>query len=367
MTVPCDLLITGSGNFAERILLDLALMAEKPLRILMAGRPVELPRMEWLRQAANARAGLAGRPVFVETGTIDWTSPETIAPFLERAAPRLIVHAASVQPPSVVFERNNAWGLLVKACTITVTVPIQALLGARLARAMALAGCDAVFLNSCYPDGTNAVLAGLGFPVLCGAGNIGILASAFAGELGWREEGRVRVLAHHQNIMPWRGPVPKPTIVPPPRVWLDGVEIDDVYARFTRVRLTEAPAIPISGFCGVPVILSLLRQRDHVGHVPGPWGLPGGYPIKITGGELSLELPPGLTRAEAVAWQTRYELANGLTVAAGRLTFHGPCHTELARHSPSLAAGFALADLEEAASEILALRERLEATPAKLG
>lgn len=365
MTAPCDLLITGSGNFAERILLDLALMAEKPLRIVMAGRPVELPRMEWLRQAANARAALAGRPVFVETGTIDWTSPETIAPFLQQVKPRLILHAASVQTPSVVFERNNQWGLLVNACTISVTVPIQALLGARLGKAMALAGCDALFMNSCYPDGTNMVLAGLGLPVLCGAGNLGILASAYAGELGWREEGRVRVLAHHQNIMPWRGAVPKPTKVPPPRVWLDGVEIDEVYQRFARVRLTEAPAIPISGFCGVPVILSLLGQRDHVGHVPGPWGLPGGYPIRIRNGALSLELPPGLTREEAIAWQTRYELANGLTVADGRLTFHGPCNTALARYSPTLAAGFALTDLEAAAAEMLVLRERLEATPAQ--
>lgn len=359
-----DLLMTGSGNFAERILLDLALMADKPLRILMAGREVEMDRMEWLRQAANARATLAGRPVFVETAVMDWTSPETIAPFLQQHRPKVILHAASVQTPSVVFERGNEWGKLVGKCTISVTVPIQALLGARLGKALALAGSKAVFLNSCYPDGTNMVLAGLGFPVLCGAGNLAILASAFAGELGWREEGRVRVLAHHQNIMPWRGPKPGPTRVPPPRVWLDGQEIDDVFKRFERVRLTYAPAIPISGFCGVPVILALLGHRDHIGHVPGPWGLPGGYPIKIKGGELTLELPPGLTREAAIAWQTEYELANGLTVANGRLTFHGPCHDELARHSRNLAGGFALSDLESAAAEMLALRERMEATPA---
>ena len=148
-------------------------------------------------------------------------------------------------------------------------------------------------------------------------------------------------------------------------MWIEGKEIDDVYERFSRVRLTKGPAIPISGCTVMPIILGLAGHRDYVGHVTGPHGLPGGYPVTIKNRNLELDLPKGIGRDEAIAWNRRYEEENGLTVDDGRVVYHGRLRDELARHSPDLAKGFQVRDLEQVFVEMMALRARLEKQEAR--
>ncbi len=358
---PCDILITGTGNLAERMVCDIATTAPKPLRITIAGRDVERERMEWLRVAGNSRAAIMSRPVYFETDEIDWSSPETIAETIRRWQPKLVIHAASVQSAAVVYDTVTDWGKLVKIGGLSATVVFQSLLSSRIGKAIGMAAPDALFCNCCYPDLTNSVLKGMGLPVVCGFGNIEILAVAFAGEAGIRERGRVRLLAHHQHLYPFRGPADERKRRPP-RVWIDGTEIDDVYPRFRRVRLTREPAIPISGCTSVPVIFALSGLSDYVGHVPGANGRPGGYPVTIKNRQIALDLPEGVTEEEATAFNVGFELENGLTVdEAGNLRYHGPLLKALEGYSPELAAGFNVRDLETVYPEMERLRERLTA------
>ncbi len=360
---PCDILITGTGNLAERMVCDIATTAPKPLRITIAARPVERERLEWLRVAGNSRAAIMSRPVYYETDEVDWSSPENIAETIRRWQPKLVIHAASVQSAGVVYDRVTQWGKVVKVGGLSATVVFQSLLSSRIGKAIQMAAPDALFCNCCYPDLTNGVLKGIGLPVVCGFGNIEILAVAFAGELGIRERGRVRLLAHHQHLYPFRGPAEERTRRPP-RVWIDGKEIDDVYPRFKRVRLTREPAIPISGCTGVPVIYALSGLTDYVGHVPGPYGRPGGYPVTIKDRRIALDLPAGVTEQDAIAFNVAFELENGLTVDdAGNLRYHGPLHETLKGYSPELAAGFNVRDIEKAYPEMEKLREKLTAQP----
>jgi hypothetical protein len=111
--------------------------------------------------------------------------------------------------------------------------------------------------------------------------------------------------------------------------------------------------------------LALAHGRDWSGHVPGPAGLPGGYPVALTGGRLALDLPPGLDRQAAVAWNARYEADNGLAVDAdGRAQYSGRLFDRLHAESPDLAAPFRVADLEAVSDAMAGLRERLLARPA---
>jgi hypothetical protein len=360
MSEKCDVLVTGTGMFAKRFTNDIALTAPKPIKITIAAREVEEGRqLEWLRQSGNARAAIAERPAFFDTTFINWESPESVAETIAEWDPDVIVHAASVQPSKVVIDTSE-WGRLAAVGSMSSTVVVQALLGSRIGKAMALADSKATFMNCCYPDVTNAILKAMGYPVVSGGGNIEILASVFAGELGIRERGPIQVLAHHQNLKPFRGPAELRAGTPPPRVWIEGKEIDDVYERFSRVRLTRGPAIPISGCTAMPIILAYAGHRDYLGHVTGPHGLIGGYPATIKKGILELNLPDGLSCEEAIAWNVDFEKINGLTVENGRVVYHGPLHDELARHSPELAAGFHVDDLDRVFAETVALRERLE-------
>jgi len=106
--------------------------------------------------------------------------------------------------------------------------------------------------------------------------------------------------------------------------------------------------------------LAIIAGRDWQGHVPGPLGLPGGYPVAFTGGVLNLDLPDGLAREAAIAWNARHEAECGLTVDAnGRAHFTGRLHDALSAASAELAAPFELRDLEAVAQAMAGLRQRL--------
>jgi hypothetical protein len=127
------------------------------------------------------------------------------------------------------------------------------------------------------------------------------------------------------------------------------------------VKLTPEPVIDISGASGVPMILALAQGRSWTGHVPGPDGLPGGYPVHLINGTLELNLPPSVTRDEAIAWNARFEEESGLVVGADRhARYTGVLRECLAQQSPVLAEGFNVADLEEVHRSMQELRTKLQ-------
>jgi len=357
MVEKCDVLVAGTGAFAARVVFDLAAGAEKPLKVAIGGRNPE--RMDWLRTAANARAAIFGRPATFSIAPIKWDTPETIAETIAATTPRVIVQAATLQPPSVAHAGDSEWSRMVMSGGLSITSVFQALLSARTAQAMGVAGNKGAFINCCYADVANGIISAKGLPMTCGVGNVAILATMFEGDLGIRQPGHIKVLAHHHNLGTWRGPAAERGGIPP-RTWINGDEINDVYARFAHLRLTRTSAIDISGCTAIPIILALVGHLDQICHVPGPEGLPGGYPVKIEGGVLSLDLPDGVTRDEAIAWNRHFEEENGLVIADdGQVVCHGRLRTKLAAHSPELAKGFHVDDLELAYIDLLELRRKL--------
>src|SRR5262249_22086593 len=120
------------------------------------------------------------------------------------------------------------------------------------------------------------------------------------------------------------------------------------------------PVVDISGASGVTLVLAIAHGRDWTGHVPGPMGLPGGYPIAWKGGRIALDLPEGLDREVAMAWNLQFEAQNGLVVGPdGRARYPGRLHEALKAESPELAVGFDVADLEQIWQAMSALRDRL--------
>jgi hypothetical protein len=357
----CDILIFGTGSFAQRIACDLAATARQPLALAIAGR--NAARLAWIATAARARAHMFQRPLVISSHDVDLAVEGAAGDLLGKLQPAVVVQAASLQAGAVIAHAGTAWAQLVAEGGLSATAVFQALLTSRIARALAAAAPHSQLVNCCFPDVANGIVAAMGLPVTCGIGNIAILAHAFAGSLG-PNPAKLQMLCHYQNLAAWRRPHQQ-RFGPQPRVWLDGREIDDSYGRFAAVQLTPEPVIDISGASGVTLLLAIVHGRDWTGHVPGPAGLPGGYPVAWRARRLELDLPPGLTAAVAIAWNGRYEAESGLCVSAdGRAHYSGRLHDLLTAESPDLAAGFAVNDLEEVGRAMFALREALLARPA---
>ena len=352
-----DIVIFGTGSFAARILFDLAATGPAGIRVAIAGR--NAARLAWLRTAAAARAAMFGTGVDVSERRIDTLNAETAAALLAALRPAVVANTASAQGGRVVTARPDGWTRLVQDAGLGITAILQVRLSLAVARAVAAERPRAHFINCCYPDVANAMIAGAGLPITSGIGNVAILAHAFAGLLG-PGHGRLQLLAQHAALAAFRLPPAQRAGKAPPRVWLDGQEIADVFARFAAVQLAPEPVIDISGASGVPLFVALARNQAWRGHVPGPGGRPGGYPVRLDGGVLSLDLPPGLTEQEAVAWNGAFEERNGVVVGSGgEVRYTGRVAEALRAVSPELAAGFAMRDFAAADSALSAVRARL--------
>jgi hypothetical protein len=356
------ILILGTGPFAQRIACDLAATATIPTRVAVAGRNAF--RLAWILTAARARAQMFARPIAIEGHEVDLGENGRIADLLASLRAAVIVQAASLQPASVISGPANGWTRLVAQGGLSTTAVFQAVLTSRVARALAQASPHSRLINCCFPDVANGIVATMGLPMDCGIGNIAILAHAFAGLLEDHPKPKLQMLCHYQNIAAWRR-APAQRSGPPARVWLDGVEVADVYSRFAAVQLTPEPVIDISGASGVTLILAMAHGGDWSGHVPGPRGLPGGYPIALKGGRIDFDLPKGIDREAAIAWNVRFESENGLVVGSdGRARYTGRLHDALRAESPDIAAGFNVADLEQVWQAMRGLRDGMLARQA---
>jgi hypothetical protein len=351
-----DILIFGTGNFAGRIAFDIAATAPAPVKVVIAGRNRD--RLKWLRTAGNARAAMFERPAHFMSHEVDLSVVNAAAEAIAAAEPKVVVQAASLQTGNVISTQDNAWTKLVAEGGLSATAVLQAPLSIAVARAVKAVRPQAYFINCCFADVVNPLIAALDLPIACGVGNVAILANAFAGTLASGQQ--LKVLAHYQNLAPWRRTA-ETRHGPSARVWIDDEEVADVYRRFADVQLTREPAIEISGASGVPLMLAMAHGHDWRGHVPGPRGLPGGYPVRLKAGDIDLDLPASLTRSEAIAWNLRYEQDSGLVVGSdGRATYTGTLRERLAALSPGLAGGFHVGDIDNVYRDMNDLRSRLE-------
>jgi hypothetical protein len=303
-------------------------------------------------RGCRARAGVNGTPVRF-SGEVSEDLPET----LDRLRPDILVCAASTQSP---YERGTApslWTRLVERAGFGVTLPFQAAIVARLARALAVASPETLLVNGCFPDAVNPLLAAAGLPVHCGIGNVATLAACLQTTLELPDQAALAVLGHHAHLS---APDPGTDDV---LAWSDGRPVPDVGTLLAPARALPRPELnAISGHAAARLLIELLAGKEIRTSLPGPLGLPGGYPVRLAGRTIVLNLPPGLDRADAIAWNTRAGVRDGVEVAGGRV-WHAPrAAAELERYLPDLAEGWPVTALDEVGAAFDALRQRLRLT-----
>ena len=356
----CDVLICGTGSFSARIAFDLAATTNSPIHVTIAGR--NRVQLDWLVTASNARAMIFNKPIRFTGREFDLLALGHAEQMIQETRPALVVQAASVQTSSVIAQKDNAWARLVREGGLSATALAQTAVSLRVAEAITASGQGSALINCAFPDVVNEIIAAAGHRVLSGFGNVGILSNIFAATLNL-DPSRIKVLSHYQNLSAFRSPASERK-GPTARVWIDDEEVADVFATFASVKLTPAPVIDISGATGVPVIQAWVEGRDWQGHLPGPSGLPGGYPVRIQDRHIMLDLPKGLGEAEAIDWNRGFENSNGLIVERdGTIRFKGRLAELLEIENVNITDGYHVGSFNEAFAELQTLRTKLEALP----
>ena len=150
MTGP-TVLVTGTGAFAARIVLDLAATAARPVRVVIAGRNRD--RLGWLATAASARAAIFARPASFATYEADLFGEGVADAMLGAIRPAVVVQAASVQTSLVIASTGDAWSRLVAEGGLSATAVFQAVLSLRVAAAITRLGVRSNSLTSAMKRG----------------------------------------------------------------------------------------------------------------------------------------------------------------------------------------------------------------------
>jgi hypothetical protein len=245
---------------------------------------------------------------------------------------------------------------MIKQGGFGVTFPLNAELAVRLARVLAEMPGRPLFVNACYPDAVNPLLRSLGLPVVAGVGNVAILAALVQASLNC-EDSELHLLAHHVHVSRWKG---GPDL-DPPLGWLKERRIEDVSQRLDVLGSIENDRLnQITGATAVPLVAALLGDEEVRTHVPGPSGMPGGYPVVVSGGGVKVCPPPGMSLEQARAWNQRAAEKDGVMVTdGGKIEFTASAQSALEAAAPDLAGGFDAREFDAYCREFLALQARM--------
>lgn len=347
------ILVFGTGELAKELCEALVAGFDRRTVIMICGRSEKAAKSLCFVNQSLALA--RGRDATFVPAAVPEFDLAALSATVAEFEPDAVVCAASLSSSWEGERSASQWTRLISGPAFGLSLPLQAVIPARVAAAIKAAGSDALLLNACYPDAVNRLLASLGLQVHCGLGNISTIALTLRCALRLPDHDRIRAVAHHRHLY---GALPDGSDV---RLWKDGKAVPEVGkllgAQRTSVRAHRYPLIAAAG---AELLAAIASAEPSVTHVPGPAGLSGGYPVRITGREIEVLLPPDETPETVEGWQRSAAEADGAWVDKnGDVTFSAAAADAIGEHVPALREGFPAADLPSVAQTMLELRDRL--------
>ncbi|ORE90589.1 hypothetical protein ATO4_21020 [Aurantimonas sp. 22II-16-19i] len=315
-------MLVGVGDLTTHVVNQL-LAGPMTSRLVLAGRdPGAL-----LRQANLARftAANLGALSTIDVERVDLTEIDRTAETLERVRPDIIFMGASLQSWRRITELPKPVFTALDEAQFGPWLPMHLSLNYDLARAVRASGITARVVNAAFPDAVNPILAKAGLAPMAGIGNVANIVPALTfgvAHLTGRppQTVRIRLVAQHyfSHLVPRTGHPGNGAYhldVTDPR--------DDTPIAVDHAALFALLSGPLKRLGGVAgqlltaasasrVIAGLCEAEPVAAHVPGPNGLPGGYPALVSRAGIRLDLPAGLSEQDAIAINERCQAADGI-------------------------------------------------------
>jgi hypothetical protein len=325
------LVVFGGGDLAQRILALLPTVSTVEEVLIVTG---EIGNAAELARLYNAclTARVRGRAVA-------WSRPAEIVTLLAHERPDIVFHASAFVSPWLLEERDTPASRALSQAGFGIMLPAQLPKIRAVMMAVRELGLSCPVINASYPDVTHAVLATEGLAPVIGVGNAGMILLSILD--GLQEQGRTskpHLLAHHGQVTPFaRGEDYAPGEAP--WLFLDGAPAS-IAGLEPGLLPRGRPLNALTASHAVTILKALLGQGGvlHTS-VPGPMGLPGGWPVRISREGVELDLPARVSIEEATAYQHRAAVADGISGidADGTVFFTEATRAALAPVAPDLA------------------------------
>jgi hypothetical protein len=343
-------LIIGAGDLGERFAAGLAAAGQVD-RLVLVSRS----------GAAEAAATIASsHECFVESVACDARDPGEVSRLLFKTDPDLVVLSASGRGPWAPPGQDEEAARAVGAAGFALRLPYNLPVPLAVMQATTDAGYEGPVANVSFPDVTGAVLARLGLAPTVGLGNAAMILLRARAALRAANPGAelplLRVLAQHSqlsSVMQSRLP-DDPAARARVYVGENGV-LDDTLAYQAPPLAPSVRYNYVTAASSIPVLHALLPgAAPLLWSTPSPHGLPGGYPVRVAQGEVTLDLPPGVTEEQAVRFNQQQSQADGVEKIDddGTVHFTAAAREAVATVDPALAEPLEIGDLEARAAQL---------------
>jgi hypothetical protein len=301
-------LLVGTGNVGGHILEFLA-RDPRPLELIV-GDVHEEKAKHLVNNATIGAAHHGLHPIF-RTRKIDLNDIDKTAHLIQELGPSAVINCAVMHtwhlirklPPEIYRKLSSA--------TLGAWLPVQLTLAYKLALAIKESGVQTHYINTSLSCLTNPVLGKIGLAPTIGIGNVDLIAPAIqtlvANELDVpRSNLTLYLVAHHQHWVYPREAGYKKGAPYYLKVMLGDQDItrnfDTDRLLFDAVKLYP-PGIEfttVSASSTIKNLMALVFDMGIITHSPGPNGLPGGYPVRLSAKGAEVVLPEGITLEEAI-------------------------------------------------------------------
>lgn len=301
-------LIVGIGDVGGHILEFLS-RGDYPLQVFVGDVNEERARLA----CNNAVIGAAhhGKHPDFRPMKIDLFDIEGTTEIIRQLRPSAVINCTVMhtwhlirQLPDDIYSRISAAGL-------GAWLPCQLTLAMNLARAIKASEVKTHFINTSLSCLTNPVLGKIGLAPTIGIGNVDLIAPAVTTYISQqanvpRQSIDLYLVCHHQHWVFPREAGYKPGAPYWMKILIDG---QDVTSRFDtdKVMYDAVKLYPpglaftaVSASSTIKNLCALVFDQNLRTHSPGPNGLPGGYPVRLSGKGAEVVLPPELSLEEAI-------------------------------------------------------------------
>lgn len=259
--------------------------------ILGAANMGYYPRMKFLR---------------IDLNDIDGTSA-----ILRNEQPEVVVNSTTLQSWWVLGAqlREEAYLRLLDA-GLGPWIPMHLTLTHKLMQAVRKSGIRTHVISTSFPDAVNCILSKVGLAPTVGIGNFDLLVprvkKAVSEKLGIPMRNVcVFMVGHHYHdvrVEEFGKTGEAPYFL---RILVGDRDVtEEVNAE--QMLLTPIPTPPLTGSdpqvasSAVKNILAIVNDTGELTHAPGPQGLPGGYPVRLSAKGAEVVVPEGLTLKEVI-------------------------------------------------------------------
>jgi len=302
------LLLIGLGDLGRNILEFLARIPEVP-RIIVAD--INEDRGTLLVNNAVMGAMAQGFSPHIEFVKVDLNNEEETEHLLGKVQPDFVINATTLQTwhririlPREMYEKLSS-------ATLGAWLPMHLTLVYKLMKAIKRSGINTFVLNASLPDVVDAVLGKIDLAPTLGLGNIDLIVQGIKRLVSLKLNVSVNVIsvymvAHHVH---WVCPREAGYMKGAPYFLKILVKDKDVTKSFNLDKLlVDAVKLyppgmeftTVSASSGIKNVMAILKDKGILTHVPGPNGLPGGYPVYLDGSGAKVTLPDDLALADAV-------------------------------------------------------------------